>query len=123
MRLIGNDQVLSVEPASGGENVCLATKEGFALIYPVHQIPVMKGAAKGVIAVRLGAKDHVLGFTLSGAARQGLEVETTRGRREVIRTTKFDVSNRGNKGRLVIQRGALAKVIKPPVEIRRNGNS
>ncbi|MBO6577371.1 MAG: DNA topoisomerase IV subunit A [Rhodothermales bacterium] len=123
MRLLGNDEVLGVEPASGSENVCLATKEGFALIYPVQQVPVMKGAAKGVIAVRLGARDSVLGFTLSQAARQGLEVETTRGRREVVRTTKFEVSNRGNKGRLVIQRGSLVKVVRTPVEIRRNGTA
>jgi DNA gyrase subunit A len=122
MRPVGKDTVLSVQPASGSENVCLATRGGFALIYPVNQIPVMKGAAKGVRAVRLGPKDTVLGFTLAEAARQGLEVETTRGRREVVRTTKFEVSNRGNKGRLVIQRGSLVKVIVKPVEIRRNGN-
>lgn len=122
MRLVGKDEVLGVEAASGEENVCLATKEGFALIFPVRQIPVVKGAAKGVIAVRLGAKDAVLGFTLASAARQGLEVETTRGRREVVRTTKFDVSNRGNKGRLIIQRGSLVRVVVPPVEIKRNGS-
>lgn len=122
MRLLGKDTILSVLPASGSENVCLATKAGFALIYPVHQIPVMKGAAKGVRAVRLGPKDSVLGFALADAARQGLEVETTRGRREVVRTTKFDVANRGNKGRLVIQRGSLVKAIHPPVEIKRKGN-
>jgi DNA gyrase subunit A len=122
MRLIGKDVVLGVEAASGGENVCLATNNGFALIYPVRQIPVMKGAAKGVIAVRLGAKDSILGFMLSDAARKGLEVETSRGRKEVVRTTKFEVSNRGNKGRLVIQRGTLVRAIKDPVEIKRNGN-
>ncbi|MFT5143154.1 MAG: DNA gyrase subunit A [Rhodothermales bacterium] len=122
MRLIGKDVVLGVEAASGGENVCLATGNGFALIYPVRQIPVMKGAAKGVIAIRLGAKDSVLGFMLSDAARKGLEVETSRGRKEVVRTTKFEVSNRGNKGRLVIQRGTLVRAIKDRVEIKRNGN-
>jgi len=122
MRLLNKDTVIVVEASSGGENVCLATKGGFALIFPVTQIPIMKGAAKGVIAVRLTGKDEVLGFTLSSAARQGLEVETSRGRKEVIRTTKFEIANRGNKGRLVIQRGSLTRAVRPPVEIRRDGN-
>jgi DNA gyrase subunit A len=123
MRVQDRDTILGVEPAAGDENVCLASRDGYALIYPISQIPVMKGAAKGVIAMRLGAGDRILGFALSMAARQGLEVETSRGRRETIRTTKFDVSNRGNRGRLVIQRGTLTKVFVPPVEVRFNGNS
>jgi DNA gyrase subunit A len=122
MRLLDKDEVLVAHASSGGENVCLATRNGFALIFPVTQIPVMKGAAKGVIAVRLTANDEVLGLMLSSAARQGLEVETSRGRKEVVRTTKFEIANRGNKGRLVIQRGSLVRAIQPPVEIRRPGN-
>jgi len=109
--------VLRVEPASGAENVCLATKEGNSLIFPVSQVPVMKNAAKGVIAMRLNAGDSILGFTLSSAARQGLEVETTRGREEIIRPTKFPVANRGNKGRLIIKRGGIKRAIYPVVEI------
>jgi DNA gyrase subunit A len=122
MRLSGSDAVLCAEPAAGDENVCLASRNGNALIFPVSQIPIVRGAAKGVIAMRLNSGDQVLGATLSSAARQGLEVETSRGRRETIRTTKFEVSNRGNKGRLVIHRGTLVTVITTPVEIRVNGN-
>ncbi len=122
MKTASGQSVLRVEPASGGENLCLATKEGSCLIFPVGQIPIMKNAAKGVIAIRLNAGDEVLGFALSAAARQGLEVETTRGRSETIRPTKFPVANRGNKGRLIIQRGSIKSVIYPPVEIS-NGSS
>ena len=117
MKTAKGEQVLRVEPASGAENVCLATKEGNSLIFPVSQVPVMKNAAKGVIAMRLNAGDSILGFTLSSAARQGLEVETTRGREEIIRPTKFPVANRGNKGRLIIKRGGIKRVVYPVVEI------
>jgi len=86
------------------------------LIFPVHQISVYKGAAKGVIAIRLEEGDRLLGATLSTAAREGLEVETNRGRREIVRTTKFEVANRGNKGRLIIKRGHLAEVFPAPEE-------
>ena len=121
MRLDKGDEVVGAVVAAGDENVCLASKNGHVLIFPCHQVPVFKGAAKGVIGMKLAKADRVLGFALSSAARQGLEVETSRGRREIVRTTKFDVSNRGNKGKSIIQRGNLSKVFVPPVEIRLNG--
>ncbi|NBC01987.1 MAG: DNA topoisomerase, partial [Bacteroidetes bacterium] len=77
---------------------------------------VYKGPAKGVIAIRLEDGDRLLGATLSDAARDGLEVETNRGRRDIVRTTKFEVANRGNKGRLIIKRGHLAEVFPEPEE-------
>jgi DNA gyrase subunit A len=117
MKVAKGEQLLRVEPAAGTENVCLASKEGNCLIFPVSQVPIMKNAAKGVIAMRLNSGDSILGFTLSHAARQGLEVETTRGRSEIVRTTKFPVANRGNKGRLIIKRGGIKSVIYPVVEI------
>lgn len=123
MKLSDNDQVVGVEIAAGDENVCLASREGHVLIFPVNQISVFKGAAKGVIAIKLHKGDRVIGFTLSSAARNGLEVITSRGRREVVRTTKFEVSSRGNRGRQIIKRGRLEKVIVPITEIRLNGQS
>ncbi len=121
MKLNAGDRVVGVEVAAGDENVCLASKNGHVLIFPIHQISIFKGSAKGVIAMRLSKDDYVLGFALSNAPRDGLEVETSRGRREIVRTTKFEISNRGNKGKLIIRRGHLARVIPTPVEIRFNG--
>ncbi len=121
MKVDSGDAIVGVEIAAGDENVCLASKNGHVLIFPIHQIPVFKGSAKGVIAMRLAKDDVVLGFALSNAAREGLEVETNRGRREIVRTTKFEVANRGNKGKVIIRRGHLSRVIPTPVEIRLNG--
>ncbi|MDA1027842.1 MAG: DNA topoisomerase 4 subunit A [Bacteroidetes bacterium] len=123
MKVTSKHEILRVEASSGAENVCLATKEGNCLIFPATQVPVMKNAAKGVIAIRLSASDRVIGFALSAAARQGLEVETTRGRSEIIRPTKFPISNRGNKGRIIIQRGSIKSVIYPTVEINDGSSS
>ena len=123
MRLGKKDEVIMAEIAAGDENVCLASREGHVLIFPVSQISIFKGPAKGVIAIRLGKKDYVIGATLSDAARDGLEVETSRGRREIVRTTKFEVTNRGNRGRQIIKRGHLAKVFLTPTEIRLNGTT
>jgi len=117
MKVAKGEMLLRVEPGAGSENMCLATKEGNCLIFPISQIPIMKNAAKGVIAIRMSASDRVLGCALSAAARQGLEVETSRGRSEIVRPTKFPISNRGNKGRLIIKRGDIKSVIYPTVEI------
>ena len=118
MRVAGGQRVVNAEVTSGAENVCLASKQGRALIFPVPQVPVFKSAAKGVIAMRLQAKDdRVLGMAISDAARRGLEVETSRGRAEIVRTTKFEVGNRGNKGTTIISKGTLRAATPDPVEL------
>ena len=111
-------EVVTAQVCRGDENVCMASRNGRVLIFPVQQISSYKGAAKGVKAIDLEDDDHVLGAALSNSAREGLEVETNRGRREIVRTTKYDVSNRANKGDLVIKRGHLAEVIHHPIEVR-----
>ena len=114
----GGTRVIGAEVAAGSENVCLASREGRALIFPVGQVPVFRSAAKGVIAMRLaGEADAVLGMAVSDAARRGLDVETSRGRTETVRTTKFDVSNRGNRGQTVISKGTLKAATAGPVEL------
>ncbi len=118
MKLDKQDAVVGAALASGEENLCLASHLGHVLIFSAAQIPVVKGAAKGVIGMKLAAEDRVLGFTLSDAAREGLEIETSRGRREIVRTTKFEVAARGNKGRQIIKRGHVARVVTEPVVLR-----
>jgi len=118
MRLSKGDRVIGVELGRGDENACLATRNGRALIFPVRHVSIFKGVSKGIIAIRLDKGDELIAFTISDAARQGLRVKTSRGREETIRTTKFEVSNRGNKGRNVISRGKLSALVPGPVEIR-----
>ncbi|PSQ85937.1 MAG: DNA topoisomerase [Bacteroidetes bacterium QS_3_64_15] len=117
MRLENDDEVVRTHLARGNENVCLASHDGRALIFPVHQVSVYKGAAKGVRAIRLEGNDRVLDFALSTRARRGLAVQTNNGRDEIVRTTKFDVTNRGAKGTLVIKRGYFGEVYPEPVEV------
>jgi DNA gyrase subunit A len=122
MRVREGERVIGAGVAAGGENVCLASREGRALIFPVLQVPVFKSAGKGVIAMRLhNAQDAVLGMAVSDAARQGLEVETSRGRTEIVRTTKFPVAKRGGKGATIISRGTLRAATPDPVELHLPG--
>ena len=123
MRPDKRDPVIGAYGSRGDEKMCLASQNGYVLIFPVDQIPVYKNAAKGVMAMRLTKGDRILGFTLATSAREGLEIETSRGRREVVRTTKFDVTNRGNRGRQIIKRGNISRVVRVPEEVRLWGHN
>ena len=106
-----DDLVIGVEPTDGGENVCLATRSARVLIFPVAEVNVVAGAARGVTAIRLDAKDRVLGFTLADRKREGLQVRSSRGATQFVRATKYPVTARGGRGYAILQRGTLDAVL------------
>ena len=117
-----DDLVVGVEPSDNTENVCLATRSARVLIFPVSEANIVSGAAKGVFAIKLDAKDRVLGFALANRMREGLTVRTNRGATQIVRATKYPVTGRGGRGYGILQRGSLEAVIPdeacpvPPVE-------
>ncbi len=119
---VPDDQVIGVETTDGTENVCLATRSARVLIFPVAEANVVAGTAKGVTAVKLDAKDAVIGFALANRMREGLTVRTNRGSTQIVRATKYPVTSRGGRGYGILQRGSLDAVIHedavpvPPVE-------
>ena len=118
MRLGTGDEIMNVEMSDGTENVAIASLNGRGLLFPVADISYFKGAAKGVKAMSLEKKDELLDFTLCRNPLDGLEVETNRGAKIIIRATKakFEPKTRGNKGRWIIRRGHLIRSHRPPVE-------
>ncbi len=115
------DQVMGVSPTAGNENVCMISHRSRCLIFPVSDVPLVKGRGKGVSAISLEDKDFVLGFCLSTSRTQGLVVQTNRGREEIVRATKFPIARRGRKGRPILLRGFIAEVANTTLEIRPPG--
>ncbi len=122
------DKVVGVEVSDGTENVCLATQSARVLIFHVYEANIVSGAAKGVTAIKLEAKDRVIGFSLAGKKREGFTVKTNRGATQIVRATKYPVTARGGKGYAILQRGSLEAVVPeeaepvPPVDqIAENG--
>jgi DNA gyrase subunit A len=76
------------------------------------------GPGKGVTAIKIGPSDSVIGYKLVIDKMDGLEVETSRGRVEVLRSNKFKVGSRGGKGRELVSRGNLTSARWEPVEVR-----
>ncbi|OJW12294.1 MAG: DNA topoisomerase [Planctomycetales bacterium 71-10] len=118
------DSVVGVEATDGSENVCLATKGARVLIFPVTEANVVASAARGVAAIKLDAKDRVIGFVLANKKREGLAVRTNRGAEQIVRATKYPVTGRGGKGYAILQRGSLecllpgeAEPVPPPDQV------
>ena len=119
IRLGDKDKLIGVWNGGGTEHLCLGSKSGSGLVFSIKGISLQKsGVARGVKAMHLEDNDYVLGATLSTRATEGLHVVTNRGRREIIRPTKFKPSGRGGKGRQIIKRGNLKEALVQPVEIK-----
>jgi DNA gyrase subunit A len=79
-------------------------------------VNVLSGPGKGVLLIKLGNDDRVLGFIASSGDRDLLTVETTRGGEHTISTAKYEVTGRGGKGRELLQRGGFSRVVWPTPE-------
>lgn len=111
------DRVTQVWVSDGTETAAVVTRKGRALLFAVGEINVVAGAGKGVMATKLDEGDSLLGFALLGQ-REGIEVETNKGRVEPIRLRKFPVTSRGGKGRELIRTGYLSRMLPLVTEIR-----
>ena len=80
------------------------------------EVNFLSGPGKGVLLIKLGDEDRVLGFIASTGDRDLLTVETTRGGEQTISTAKYEVTGRGGKGRELLQRGGFARILWPTPE-------
>ena len=90
-----------------------ATSEGRAILCKAEEVNFLSGPGKGVLLIKLGKEDRVIGAIASSGDRDLLTVETTRGAEQTISTAKYGVTGRGGKGRELLQRGGFAKVLWP----------
>src|SRR5947208_2428099 len=109
-------EVVGVARIAGDEVLIAATAEGRALLCKADEVNFLSGPGKGVILIKLGKDDRVLGFIASSGDRDLLTVETTRGAEQTISTGKYEVTGRGGKGRELLQRGQFTRVIWPAPE-------
>ena len=109
-------EVVGVATLKGKEILIAATGEGRAILCKADEINYLSGPGKGVILIKLGAEDRVIGFIASTGDRDLLTVETSRGAEQTISTTKYEITGRGGKGRELLQRGRFTRVIWPPPE-------
>jgi DNA gyrase subunit A len=106
-------EIVGVARLAGGETLIAATAEGRGILARADEVNFLAGPGKGVLLIKLGDEDRVLGFIASTGDRDLLTVETTRGAEQTISTAKYEVTGRGGKGRELLQRGGFARIVSP----------
>jgi DNA gyrase subunit A len=109
-------EIVAVNKLTGGEILIAATAEARGILCKADEVNYLSGPGKGVILIKLGDEDRVLGAIASSGDRDLLTVETSRGAEQTISTGKYEVTGRGGKGRELLQRGQFTKVIWPTPE-------
>ena len=108
-------EVVGVARITGDEIVIAATQEARAILCRADEVNYLSGPGKGVILIKTGKEDRVLGFIASTGDRDLMRVETSRGGEQTISTTKYEVTGRGGKGRELLQRGQFIRMVPPEV--------
>jgi DNA gyrase subunit A len=116
-RVAEGAEVVNVGITTGEEIVIAATAEARAMLARADEVNFLSGPGRGVILIKLGEDDKVIGAMVSTGDRDLLTVETTRGGEQTISTTKYEVTGRGGKGRELLQRGGFTRVVPGEVAV------
>jgi DNA gyrase subunit A len=118
-------QIVGAARYTGSETLIAATAEGRGILSKAEEVNYLSGPGKGVLLIKLGKEDKVLGFIASTGDRDILTVETSRGAEQTISTAKYEITGRGGKGRELLQRGQFTRVVWPTPDAPAplNGNS
>ena len=109
-------ELIGVYPIDSSETILAISAECRAMICPAEDINYLSGAGKGVTLIKLSKTDRLLGFKPSTGDRDLLVVETNRGAKKTISTTKYRTTSRGGKGNEIQKNGKISKILWPPVE-------
>ena len=106
-------EFVGVARSTGDEILIAASREARAVLTKADEVNFLSGPGRGVILIKLGEGDRVLGFIASRGDRDLMTVETSRGAEQTVSTAKYEVTGRGGKGRELLQRGQFTRVIWP----------
>ena len=107
-------EVVGVTPIAGDETILAVTAACRAMICPADEVNYLSGPGKGVMLIKLGKGDRLLGFKASDGDRDLLTVQTNRGAKKTISTAKYRTTSRGGKGTEIQKNGKISKILTPP---------
>jgi DNA gyrase subunit A len=103
--------VVGVERLTGDETLMAASKQRRALLCRADEVNYLSGPGKGVLLMKLGPGDELLGIKAARSERDTLVVHTSMGGEKRINTAIYERTSRGGRGREIIQRGSLTEVV------------
>ncbi|MCA9631035.1 MAG: DNA topoisomerase, partial [Myxococcales bacterium] len=113
-------RMLNVAAVTGDETLIAASKGRRALLCAVTEVNYLSGAGKGVMLMKLGKDDELIGFLAAKGDGDTLTLKTSLGGEQRVNLNRYELTGRGGKGREVIKRGQLIGVVRevpvaPPV--------
>ncbi|MEZ4225692.1 MAG: DNA topoisomerase (ATP-hydrolyzing) [Polyangiaceae bacterium] len=108
-------QIVGASLVGGDETLIGVSAQRRALLCSVQDVNYLSGAGKGVLLMKLGKDDRLIGFKAATSDRDAITVRTSMGGEQRIGAGKYELSARGGKGREVIKRGAFVEVVPEPV--------
>jgi len=113
-RLNDGDEVIAVLPASAGDTVLCASADGHALGVAVDLIPVLSGAGKGSILMKIDDTDRLLGAVVASESGGVLTVESEKGKTHELSRAKI-LGSRAGRGDQIVKRDRFARIVPPAV--------
>ncbi|HKO92410.1 MAG TPA: DNA topoisomerase IV subunit A [Polyangiaceae bacterium] len=110
-RLAEGSKIVSAYEVHGDETLIAATQQCRALLCAVSEVNYLSGPGRGVILIKLGDDDALVGFKAVRDDKDTLVCKTSQGGEQRINTAKYQLSERGGKGREVIKRGSFVSVV------------
>ncbi|MBX2852127.1 MAG: DNA topoisomerase, partial [Phycisphaeraceae bacterium] len=100
---------------TGHEVLLAVTEQCRAMVCSAEEVNYLSGPGKGVMLVKLGKGDRLIGFKTSEGERDLLRVKTNRGAEKTVSTAKYRVTGRGGKGWEVQKNGRISEIVSEPV--------
>jgi DNA gyrase subunit A len=107
-RVGGGDEVVSIE-AIEGPAVVIATAKGKMLRFVADEVAELSGPGRGVILMRPGADDRLVGALALPEPSTFLAI-TPEGTERKLGLAEVPVGRRGGKGQKVVKRGGVAAI-------------
>jgi len=116
-RLADGDEVVYVGVLEKKDILAAVTSSGHAMLVKPAEIAILSGAGKGVVLVKLDAKDLVVGAQLLKYPQDSMTVVKDGGNELPVSRSKHDVTARGGKGQALFKRGSVERVLTPEPSI------
>ncbi|MBU6294076.1 MAG: DNA topoisomerase, partial [Planctomycetes bacterium] len=110
IRLGEGEKVVHAAVVRGGESLFMAADSGHVIHFEADEIPILAGAGRGVIGMRLEEGARCLGAQVMRSASEKFVVETPGGRVHEM-TSRTGRVGRGGKGTELVKRAGLEKVV------------
>ena len=111
------DEVIYVAPVFAEECIACITKQRRALVCEADDVSLLSGAGRGVMLIKLGKDDFVVGARVLAYEDDVLIAKREGGSEYRVTLRKYDVVSRGGKGFQLFTRGAIESEVYQEPEI------